>query len=85
MAEKKPAAKPKTLDVEKAAAYLGITPDELNRSWARGLKPGTLAKRVGGKLVWSQADLKAFQTAEDARSAPVSEGPAPDLREWSKS
>lgn len=78
-AAKKPSPpKPKTLNVDKAAEFLGLTPDELNRSWARGLKPGTLAKRVGGVLVWDQADLKAFKTAEDARSAPSSESVAPD-------
>lgn len=78
MAAKKPASKPKTLNVEKAAEFLGMSADELNRSWARGLKPGTLAKRSNGVLMWDLSDLKAHLSAEDARSGPASESPAPD-------
>lgn len=66
---KKPAAKTPDLDVDKAAAFLELEPDELRRSWARGLEPGTLAKRdKAGDLVWSQAALRKYKTAQDARS-----------------
>lgn len=78
MSAKKPAAKPKVLNADKAAELLGITADELNRSWARGLEPGALAKRVGGVLVWSETELKAYRSAQDARSGEFSPAVAPD-------
>lgn len=74
MTAKKPAAKP--LDVDKAAAFLGIEPDELRRSWARGLEPGILATRnKGGELQWTNAALKRYQTAQIAASKESSSVP----------
>lgn len=45
------------LDQEQAAAYLGISEDELMMSFYRGLPPGKLGFKDDGKLVWRRQDL----------------------------
>lgn len=45
------------MNTTEAAAYLGITVEQLIRSRKRGLPPGILGKRVEGELFWHPDDL----------------------------
>lgn len=51
------ALKVPVLDVEQAAAHLGISTDELMMSFYRGLPPGKLAINEGQGLRWRRSDL----------------------------
>lgn len=61
----------KYLTLDEAAAYLEISPDELQRSFHRGLPPGKLATAVDGRLYWDQADLRPPARATSARNTNV--------------
>lgn len=45
------------LTAPQAARYLGITEEELLRSYYRGLPPGNLGWKEGSDIVWNMADL----------------------------
>lgn len=48
---------PSVLDKDQAAAYLGITPEELMRTFYQGLPPGSLGFKDNRVLVWRRDDL----------------------------
>lgn len=55
------------MDLEEAAAYYGMNPDELLRSRARGLEPGKLGYRDATKnLVWDRPEISPEKEEEMA-------------------
>jgi hypothetical protein len=51
----------RSLNLEEAAAYLGITPTQLERSRMRGLPPGTLGFKRRGELTFDRLELTPFR------------------------
>lgn len=45
------------LTLEEAAAYLGVTTDELMLSFWKGLPPGNQAEKKDGRLTWDRRNL----------------------------
>ena len=56
------------MDITEAAAYVGLTEEELLRSYYRGLPPGHLARKLGRDLFFDPADLEPCRAKPAAQS-----------------
>jgi hypothetical protein len=62
---KKKTTQPRTLTLEEAADYLGMSPADLMQSRGRGLSPGKDGYKKDGVLVWDRKTLPKPEKAEE--------------------